>query len=258
MRLNVTGIVRRECTAQCSFQFDFGNSIERPKHCSQRILSYTCVTRIIILYSTHQIFVHFRTTGLEENENEIALYTVQQVSHIFQRNHSSYVILFGCFFADNCDWTYTSNIIDRFTRIDYTSMFNELKSLLYENSNTSVSQCFSDNDIVDCNHGQCLSILFEGSLHINRSCHTSSDVNLGIDIRHYRGFPQTSDDDRNYHFYVCNRQLCNDPTTEHSVQAVIQSYSSIFDISQPSKTMILQTCTVHYFIVVILSLLFTK
>lgn len=103
MQLNVTGIVRRVCTAQCSFQWNFGDPLDRPRNCSQRIHSYTCVTRITILYSTKQIFVQFRTTGLEENENELALYSIQQVSHIFQRNHSSYVILFGCSFADNCD-----------------------------------------------------------------------------------------------------------------------------------------------------------
>jgi hypothetical protein len=126
LELNLASIVRRNCIAQCSFQMSFDDQLERPLNCSEQILSYTCIARITILYNTRTIFVYFRTTGFEHNENELSLYTIQQVSHIFQRNHSSYVIIFACIFADNCDWIYTRDIINRFTRVNYTLMFMEL------------------------------------------------------------------------------------------------------------------------------------
>ena len=244
-------LVRRDCTAQCSFQMNFGDSIQRPGLCSERIVSYTCVTRLTILYSTQEIFIDFRTSEFENEENEIALYTIQQVSHLFEQNYSSYVILFGCSFADNCDWIYTYEIIDRFTRINYTSMFNQLRSVLYDNSDTSVSQCFSENNIVDCKHGRCSSVLTEGNSQINRSCLYSSNVSIGIDIRRYREFPQVWNEKQNYLFYLCNRQLCNDPNTENLVRTVIQSYASILDIPQPSKSVMMRNCAAYYSIIFI-------
>lgn len=247
-----TGRVRRNCIAECNFQITFDDSIKRPSFCSERILSYTCTTRITLLYKTREIFVDFRTTGLENEENEISLYTIQQVSHLFEQNHSSYVILFGCSFADNCDWMYTNEIINRFIRMNYTPMFNQLKLFLYDQSNTSLSQCFSKNKIVDCKHGRCSSMVVEGSSQINRSCHYSSNANIGIDIRRYREFPSTLNDELNYYFYRCNRQLCNNPTTETSVQKVIHSYAVILDIPQPSKSVMMQNSNAYGFILVIL------
>lgn len=92
---------------------------------------------------------------------------------------------------------------------------------------------------VDCQHGRCSSVLTEGSLKINRSCYYSSKVNVGIDIRRWRSFSQAFDDEHNYYFYRCTRQLCNDSMTENSVQMVIHSYAAILDISRPSKPMIM-------------------
>lgn len=108
------------------------------------------------------------------------------------------LFVFGCSFADHCDWMF-----------------------------------------VDCQHGRCPSVLTEGSLKINRSCYYSSKVNVGIDIGRYRSFSQALDDEHNYYFYRCTRQLCNDSMTENSVQMVIHSYAAILDISRPSKSMIM-------------------
>lgn len=252
LELNLASIVRRNCIAQCSFQMSFDDQLERPLNCSEQILSYTCVVRITILYNTRTIFVYFRTTGFEHNENELSLYTIQQVSHIFQRNHSSYVIIFACIFVDNCDWIYTRDIINRFTRVNYTLMFIELKFLLYDNSNTSVLQCYSQNNIIDCDNGICSSIISESKEFINRSCIYSSNSNIGIDIRRYRGFPALSDDDQNYNLYLCNRNLCNNPTTEYSVRSIIQLYSSLLDIPEPSKTVVIWKGDIYYYIVIIL------
>jgi hypothetical protein len=234
---------------------NFDDQFELPLNCSQQVLSYTCVARVTILYNTRQVFVYFRTTGLEENPGELTLYTIQQVSHIFQRNYSSYVILFACIFADNCDWIYTRDIINRFTRINYKHMFNQLKSLLYENSNQTVSKCYSQNDIIDCYDGICSSIVFETNKEfVNRSCMSSSNSNIGIDIRRYQTFPELSNDDRNYDFYLCNTNLCNNPTTEYTVQSIIQSYSSILDIPEPSKTVARWKSDTYYCIAIVLLL----
>jgi hypothetical protein len=133
-------------------------------------------------------------------------------------------------------------------------MFNQLKSLLYENSNKSVSKCYSQNEIIDCNDGICSSIVLEtrSSEFINRSCVYSTNSNIGIDIRRYQGFPELSENDRNYDFYLCNRNLCNNPTTEYSVQSIIQSYSSLLDIPEPSKTVAKWKGDTYYFIAIVL------
>jgi hypothetical protein len=38
--------------------------------------------------------------------------------------------VFVVFFVDGCDWTYTHDVINRFSKIDYTRMFNDLQSMI--------------------------------------------------------------------------------------------------------------------------------
>ncbi len=253
---NVAKAVRLNCTAQCSFQMSFDDQFQRPSDCSQRIISDRCVARVTILYNTRQIFFYFRTFGLESNGNGFTLYAVQQVSHIFKSNYSSYIIIFACFFADDCDWIYIQDIINRFTKIDYALVFNELKSSLYDHSNVPVAECYSQNKIINCNNGLCSSIVFEDNLLINRSCVYRSDFSGGIDIRRYRVFSELSEDNQNYISYQCNQNLCNDPTTEKSVESIIRSYTSILDILQPSKAVAVSKNAANYLIVIVILLQF--
>ncbi len=256
LQLNVAKAVRRNCTAQCSFQMSFDDQLQRPLNCSQRTISSTCIARVTILYHTRQIFVYFRTTGSEYNENEFTLYAIQQISYIFQSNYSSYIIIFACFFDDDCDWIYIRDVINRFIKMNHTLIFNELKSLLYDSSNAPVSQCYTQNHIINCNNGICSSIVSEDNLFINRSCVYPSDFNVGIDIRRYRIFPEVSQENQDDVFYLCNQNLCNNPTTEYSVQSIIESYASLLDIPEPSKTVTIINNSANYLIVIVIFLHF--
>ncbi len=69
-------------------------------------------------------------------------------------------------------------------------------------------------------------------------------------------FPESSEDDQNYVFYLCNRNLCNDPITENSVQSIIRSYTSLFDIPEPSKAVAVVNNDTNYLIVVLILLYF--
>jgi hypothetical protein len=253
---NVTRAIRRNCTAKCTIQMSFDDQFQRSSNCSQRTISDTCVARVTILYNTRQIFVHFRTTGSEYNENDFTLYATQQVSYIFKSNYISYTIVFVCYFDDDCDWTYSHDIINRFTKTNYALVFNKLKSLLYDSSTTAVSQCYSQNNMINCNHGVCSSIISEGNSHINRSCIYPSDFYLGIDIRRYRIFPLKFEENQNYIFYLCNQNLCNNPTSENSIQSIIRSYTFLFDIPEPSKTVAVIRNDANYLIVIVILLHF--
>jgi len=253
---NVATAVRRNCTAKCTIQMSFDDQFQRSSNCIQRTISHTCVARVTILYHTRQIFVNFRTTGLEYNDNVFTLYTLQQVSYIFKSDYSSYIIFFACFFDDDCDWTYIRDIINRFTETNYTLVFNELKSLLYDSSTTSVSQCYSQNKMIDCNHGLCSSIVSEDNSLINRSCIYPSDFHVGIDIRRYRVFPKKFEENQNYVSYRCNQNLCNNPTSENLIQSIIRSYAFLFDIPEPSKTVAAVRNDVNYLIAIVILLHF--
>lgn len=242
------------CTAQCSFQMSFDDELQRPSNCLQQTTSDRCVAQVTILYHIRQISVNFRTTDLESNENDFTLYAIQQVSHIFNSNYTSYTIIFVCFFGDDCDWLYIHDIINRFINIDYTFIFNEFKYLLYDSSNKGVSQCYSQNKMIDCNNGICSSLISQDNSHVNRSCIYLSDFNVGIDIRRYRIFSDLSEENQNYVSYVCNQNFCNNPTIENSIQSKIESYTSLFDILQPSKTVSIFNNTSNYLLLIILLL----
>ncbi len=75
--------------------------------------------------------------------------------------------VFVVFFVDGCDWTYTHDVINRFSKIDYTRMFNDLQSLLYDSFNSSVTQFYSQNNTTNCDTDICPSIVYENSTNIN-------------------------------------------------------------------------------------------
>lgn len=254
---NIGRGIRLNCTAQCSFQMSFDDELQRPSKCLQRITSDRCVARVAIFYHIRQISVYFRTTGSESNEEDFTLYATQQVSHIFNSNHTSYMIIFACFSGDDCDWIYTRGVINRFTKINYTFIFHNFKLLLYNNSNKGVSQCYKQNKIIDCNHGVCSSLVSQENPHVNRSCVYLSDFNVGIDIRRYRIFSELAVESQNYISYLCNQNICNNPTTETAIKSMIQKHSSLFEILEPSKTnSIINNNNKSYLIFIVLLLYF--
>jgi len=113
-------------------------------------------------------FISFRTAGFEFGSDSISIVAVQEVYHTFSSNETDYSIRFRCFFfVDGCDWTYTHDVINRFSKIDYTRMFNDLQSLLYDSSNSSVTQFYSQNNTTNCDTDICPSIVYENSTNIN-------------------------------------------------------------------------------------------
>jgi hypothetical protein len=134
---NVAKSLRFNCTATCSFQMSFDDQFQRPWKCSQRVTSYVCIVQVVIVYNTRCILISFITTGSESSEGGFSLYAMQQFTYIFNLNISSYIIEFGCFFGDGCEWTYARDIINQFTKANYTFVYDSLKSLLYDNPQPS-------------------------------------------------------------------------------------------------------------------------
>ena len=110
------------------------------------------LVEIYIFYDTRDIIVAFKTDSSESALDNFKILVVLQVSFNLNLNSSIY--------GDEYDRIYSLDIINRFVRANYTLIFNELKSLLYDSSN------------------------------INRTCDYLTNTNIEINIlriRFYRG-----------------------------------------------------------------------
>ena len=227
---NTARITTRNCTKACSFQTSFGSPMQRPTNCTERVTSSQCVVQIILLYDTRTVLVIFRTVGTEVGEFGYILYGFHDVLHFFNTNTTAVVMGFICFVGDDCDWAYTTKIVSQYTATNFAQVFSALRPLVFEASNTTVSQCFSQGNPINCTNGRCIASVDEDSSTFNRSCSSSAGSSASFDVRRRRIFPTPVIGNTNAFSYLCNRNLCNDPNNTNAVKNIIQSYASFFDI----------------------------
>ena len=233
---HVTNAKSHYCTAKCSMKLHFDDDFQRRPECSERILSILCSVQITIQFNSQQIFIDFRTNGTGHIDDTYSLYAVQQLSHLFVSNYSSYKIIFDCVFANDCDWTYAKDIIQRFRNIDYVNIFDPLRTLLYDYSQKTNLKCYSQNESIDCSSGTCSSIVYDDNSMSKRLCiNLTNQQHIGIDIRRFRTFPDSFIQGVNYDLYRCNRNLCNQPNIQTTVKSIIHDYASLWQISNPTQ-----------------------
>jgi hypothetical protein len=201
--------------------------------------------------------VEFFTDGTEldiwiDGVTEIVF---QTVSLRFVSDQTGYSVIFICLVGDICDWNYVRKVIDQFTLANYRSMYNSLKPLLYEESGTSVSQCYSQSNVINCNGGLCVLTVTEGTSEVNRSCSYPVNPVIGIDIERDRVFPGPTTDDVDAFIYVCSRDRCNSPNIESSVQSIIRSNAAALSVITPtSKTTSVAPFYANYLVFVVFML----
>ncbi|CAF1932588.1 unnamed protein product [Rotaria magnacalcarata] len=103
-----------------------------------------------------------------------------------------------------------------------------------------VSQCYASNNPVNCTNGTCSSILNE-SASFRRTFHPNITLVSVIDIYRIDSFANSLSDVQDGFSLICNRDLCNSPSTETSIKQILQSSSSVLDIVQPDTTTITTT-----------------
>jgi hypothetical protein len=234
--VNTAKDAARNCTKACSFQMSFDSPMQRPINCTERVLGNQCIVHIYFLYDVRTILVYFRTVGTESSEVGYTLYTYYQLLHTFNTNASSLAMACVCFVGDDCDWAYATNMINRYTKTNFYRVFNELRPLLLETSNTAVSQCYSQNSTMNCTNGRCFASVNEDSLEANRSCSISTGTGSAVEIRRRRIFPTPPLGELSVFAYICNRNMCNDPNSTNAVKDIIQSYASYFYIPALSES----------------------
>ncbi len=230
--------IRHQCIATCIFTLGFDEPVVLPSYCARQVSSYECIGEVYILYDRSYSVVEFFTDGTEldigiDNVTEIVL---QTVSLRFVPDQTGYSVIFFCLVGDICDWNYVRQVIEQFTLANYQPMYNSLKPLLYEESGTNVSQCYSQSNVIDCNGGMCISLVIEGTSEGDRSCSNPATPVIGIDIERDRVFAGPTIDAVDGFIYVCSRDLCNSPTVESSVQSIIQSNAAALSVITPTPT----------------------
>lgn len=228
----------QNCTRACSFQMSFDDLYRRPANCSARTLAFQCVAQVALLYHTRQILVVFRTVGQEEDEPGYILYALQQFFYAFNFNYTGLALTFTCFYGDDCDWTYIGSVISKFINLNIEPLNRAFQALLYNPSSLSTPiQCFTQNGANNCSIDRCIASVNEDTLSYNRSCGLSTNSNIGIDIRRRRIYPVPPVGNTNTHGFICNRNLCNDPSTTDSLRQIIRNYSEATELPKPSMGM---------------------
>ena len=247
--VNTAKDIARNCTKACDFEMSFDSPMQRPINCSDRIVANQCVGQIYFLYDTRTVIVRFLTVGAESSETGYILYTYYQFSHVFNTNVSVMGMVFVCFVGDDCDWAYATNIFNRYTTTNFPRVFNELRPLMLETSNTTVSQCYSQNSPMSCTDGQCFASVNEDSSATNRSCITVSSILPTFQMRRRRIFPVPPLGELSAFAYLCNRDMCNDPDNTNAAKDILQAYASYFDIPPLSESASLFAQHENYFII---------
>ncbi|CAF1290062.1 unnamed protein product [Rotaria magnacalcarata] len=127
--------------------------------------------------------------------------------------------------------------------ISQCTMSLDFSSSLILPSNCSqriLSKCYASNNPVNCTNGTCSSIRNE-SVSFRRTFHPNITLVSGIDIYRIDSFGNSLSDVQDGFSLICNRDLCNSPSTEISIQQIIQNSSSVPDIVQPDTTAITTT-----------------
>ncbi|CAF3660947.1 unnamed protein product [Rotaria socialis] len=163
---------------------------------------------------------------------------------------------FICYTGNDCDWNYASQVINRFKTVNYQPLYDSLATLLYNNMGNRVSQCYESNNPMNCTYGTCSSIL-NGDVSFSRTCRPNIALVSSIDIYRVGSFANSLSDVQDGFSFSCNRDLCNSPSTEISIQQILQSSSSVLDIVQADTTSIATTtvsnrCVLFIFTIIIL------
>lgn len=246
--VNTAKETTRNCTSACSFEMSFDSLMQRPINCSARVLAPQCLGQIYFLYDTRTVIVRFLTVGTESSEVGYILYTYYQFTHVFNTNVSVMGMVFVCFVGDDCDWAYATNIFNRYTTTNFPRVFNELRPFMLETSNTTVSQCYSQNIPTNCTNGQCFASVNEDSLEANRSCTTTTSILPTFQMRRRRIFPVPPLGELSAFAYLCNRNMCNDPNNTNAAKDILHAYASYFDIPPLSESASLFMQHENYFI----------
>lgn len=228
--------LRHNCTARCTVQMRLDGPFERPSACTSRISSSQCVTQIDIDYNARTINLAFKTTGNEYASDSFYIISVQAITYSFNSNQSSFGTIFACFTTDDCDWDYLKVIVNRFLPINFTPILGGVRTLVYDPSNPTVSQCYIQNVPSTCNNGKCVTMI-QDSLpgQYNRSCSTTSS-DTEITILRVRIFPASGDFNQNYASVVCNQNLCNGLTTEQRMNEIVVANAPLFEPPSPTSS----------------------
>ncbi|CAF2081304.1 unnamed protein product [Rotaria magnacalcarata] len=182
--------------------------------------------------------IAFFTNGSEYNSFNINIITdmaIQSVSldYVSSPNIKYWIQVVG--FTDNeCEWNYAREIINRFTNVDYQPLQNALTPLLYNSEGNSVLQCYADIIPVNYSFGICVSNEMD-AVSLDRFCNSYSPTS-SIDIYRFRGFSSSSSMDGEAISFVCNRNLCNSPSTENEIKQIIGNYAHLLNIIPPKNS----------------------
>lgn len=232
LRTTPNRAIRRTCFAQCIAFFSFSEPLDVASKCSRRVSAYECSVDIVISYDTSFYTIYFipQSEGVGLEAMGIDSIMGQEIAFRYaSQNNKTHSIIYYCRQEDECEWNYVQQTINKFKSTDFQPVYDALATSLYDSSGSSVDRCYEQTSTVACSRGLCRSS-YRGETFQTRNCANFTDVPLGIEIESRQASPALATYDRDYFSYVCNRDLCNSPSTEAVVQSTILRYASLLGV----------------------------
>jgi hypothetical protein len=222
-----TARVSRTCLGNCESIFTFNESLVRPEACNQIETDYACEMIITIDYEYQEIgFLPFNI-GESLTIDSITYDSVaEHFAYLLYSENSAYHILYyACLTGNYCEWEYAQQIIPQLLAINYTSLYNLLlPKVSNSNGRPNITQCYSDNELVNCSSGSCeflQSTDDDYNLFISRDCNIFRESL--VEIGQVRYTPGPAKHDYDTLDFRCNINECNGETNEYGIKEIISS-----------------------------------
>lgn len=240
LRTTPNRAIRRLCFAQCIAFFSFSEPLDVSNKCLRRVNAYECSVDIVISYDSSFYTVYFIPQSEGVGLEAMGIDSIMGQEIVFRyagQNNKTHSIMYYCRQGDECEWNYVQQAINKFKSTNFQPVYDVLATLLYDSSGSSVDRCYEQSSTVACSRGLCRSF-YEGETFQARECANFTDVPLGIEIESRQASPALATFDRDYFSYVCNRDLCNSPSVEATVQSTIIQYASVLGVLGGNTTAI--------------------
>ncbi|CAF2157743.1 unnamed protein product [Rotaria magnacalcarata] len=214
------------CLIDCTFTIPFDAPLVVPSTCREQLTTNICQMSVIVGYTQQLLFFFSLNSTLSLTVNGARFDTVsgQVFGFQFMDNILSCMVLHACSNGDKCEWNYLIGKIQSLIKSDYQPLYNSLSLKLYgEQSESTVSHCYSSNELTECSGGKCFFV--EGvnqetfASVKNSSCLFDEMPMLHFGTNRYTPGPTKYDFD--FLIFTCNLNECNSPTNELTIKRLV-------------------------------------
>ncbi len=220
-----TARLSRTCFIDCNFMLTFDEPLVQPEACNGTETDYACAMIITIDYQLQEIEFSSLTDAESLTIDSITYDSLSEhVVYLEYSDNSTYhVLYYVCATSNYCEWEYVQQIIPKLIDLDYQPLYNLLlPKVSNSNGRPNITQCYSDNKLVNCSSGSCeffQSVDDHYNLFISRDCDGSRQSS--VRIANVRLIPGPAKYDYDTIGFTCNKDQCNDQGNEYEIKQII-------------------------------------